>query len=101
MRSKAAPGPGVRFYRNPQTFTALQTGDTGDAVTKLQRQLFSLNFLKRQDIHNSIGTYNESVRMAVASAQQAMGYESPDGVAGVEFQSFLFSKYSNKIKQKK
>ena len=101
VRSKAAPGPSVRFYRNPQTFTALQTGDTGDAVTKLQRQLFSLNFLKRQDIQNSIGTYNESVRMAVASAQQAMGYESPDGVAGVEFQSFLFSKYSNKIKQKK
>ena len=101
VRSKAAPGPGVRFYRNPQTFTALQTGDTGDAVTKLQRLLFSLNFLKRQDIQNSIGTYNESVRMAVASAQQAMGYESPDGVAGVEFQSFLFSKYSNKIKQKK
>ena len=34
------------------------------------------------------------------TAQRAMGYGSADGVAGVEFQSFLFSKYSGKIKQK-
>ena len=97
--SKAAPGPSVRFYNIPQAFQPLNPGDTGDAVSKLQQQLFSLGFLKREDVQSSIGTYNEATRLAVAAAQRAMGYNSPDGVAGVEFQSFLFSKYAGKIKQ--
>ena len=97
--SMAAPGPSVRFYKNPQRFRALSPGDSNDDVTKLQRQLFTLNYLKQADIQNSIGTYNEATRLAVASAQLAMGYSSADGIAGVEFQSFLFSKYSRKIKQ--
>ena len=99
IRSKAAPGPNVRFYNYPQPFELLQPGDTGDAVTRLQRQLFTLKYLKQDDIQNSIGTYNEATRLAVASAQLIMGYDSADGVAGVEFQSFLFSKYARKIKQ--
>ncbi|MBR0367055.1 MAG: peptidoglycan-binding protein [Clostridia bacterium] len=98
--SKAAPGPTVRFYNVPQAFQPLSLGSTGDAVSRLQQQLFSLNLIKREDIQSSIGTYNEATRQAVISAQKAMGYQSPDGVAGVEFQSFLFSKYSKKIKQK-
>ena len=97
--SKAAPGPSVRFYKNPPAFTALGPGDSSDGVTNLQRQLFSLNFLKWDDVQGSVGTYNESTRMAVARAQEAMGYRSADGNAGVEFQAFLFSKYSKKIKQ--
>ena len=97
--SKAAPGPNVRFYNIPQAFQPLNPGDTGDAVARLQQQLFSLGFLKREDVQTSIGNYNEATRLAVASAQRAMGYGSADGIAGVEFQSFLFSKYAGKIKQ--
>lgn len=97
--SKAAPGPTVRFYNIPQAFQPLSLGSTGDAVTRLQQQLFSLNLLKREDVQSSIGSYNEATRQAVIAAQRAMGYNSPDGVAGVEFQSFLFSKYAGKIKQ--
>lgn len=97
--SKAAPGPTVRFYNIPQNFEPLQLGSTGDAVSRLQQQLFSLNLLKREDIQTSIGTYNEATRQAVMTAQRAMGYTSADGVAGVEFQSFLYSRYSGKIKQ--
>lgn len=97
--SKAAPGPNVRFYNIPQAFQPLSPGSTGDAVSRLQQQLFSLNLLRREDIQSSIGTYNEATRQAVIAAQRAMGYTSPDGVAGVEFQSFLFSRYSGKIKQ--
>ena len=48
-----------------------------------------------------MGIYNDATRQAVVDAQTAMGYEDPDGVAGVEFQSFLYSKYSGKIKVKK
>jgi hypothetical protein len=74
--SKAAPGPTVRFYNIPQAFQSLSLGSTGDAVQRLQQQLFSLNLLKREDIQNSIGTYNEATRQAVIAAQRAMGYTS-------------------------
>ena len=97
--SKAAPGPSVRFYNVPQTLTELSVGSTGEAVSRLQQQLFSLNLLKRQDVQGSIGTYNEATRQAVVDAQTAMGYDSPDGIAGVEFQSFIYSRYARKIKQ--
>ncbi|MGX8705542.1 MAG: peptidoglycan-binding domain-containing protein [bacterium] len=97
--SKAAPGPDVRFYSVPQTFSELALGASGDKVTRLQQQLFSLNLLRRQDVQDSIGAFNEATRQAVITAQRAMGYDNPDGVASVEFQSFLFSKYSRNIKQ--
>ncbi|MBQ6373022.1 MAG: peptidoglycan-binding protein [Clostridia bacterium] len=99
IRSRAAPGPGVRFFNNPQRFELLQPGDTGDQVTRLQRQLFSLGYLKQDKVRDSIGTYNDGTRQAVTDAQLAMGYDSADGVAGPEFQSFLFSKYAKKIKR--
>ena len=98
IKSKAAPGPNVRFYKIPQSFVTLSLGDTGDAVSKLQQQLFSLNLLEQADIQDSIGTFNEATRNAVVAAQEAMGYKSTDGVAGVEFQSFVFSRYSRKIR---
>lgn len=97
--SKAAPGPDVRFYSVPQSFSELALGASGDKVTRLQQQLFSLNLLRRQDVQDSIGAFNEATRQAVITAQRAMGYDNPDGVASVEFQSFLFSKYSRNIKQ--
>ena len=100
IRSKAAPGPDIKFYTLTQSFTTLSPGDTGEAVTRLQQQLIKLNLLKRKDISSSAGTYNEATRQAVMTAQLAMGYDSADGIAGEEFQSFVFSKYSGKIKQK-
>ena len=96
--SKAAPGPSVRFYSKTQSFTALKPGDSGDAVTQLQKRLWKLGLLKREDIADSVGTYNEATRLAVVSAQLKMGYTSADGVAGVEFQSFLYSKYGKALK---
>ena len=97
--SKAAPGPEVRFYNVPQNFTELSPGDSGSQVSRLQQQLFSLGLLRRQDVQDSSGIYNEATRQAVITAQTAMGYDSPDGIASPEFQSFLFSRYSGKIKQ--
>ena len=37
--------------------------------------------------------------IASASAQLRMGYDTADGVAGIEFQSFLFSRYGDYLKQ--
>lgn len=101
IRSKAAPGPNIRFYNLTQSYVPLRPGDTGDEVKRLQQQLIKLNLLKRADIRNSSGVYDEATQKAVKNAQIAMGYDDPDGVAGIEFQSFVYSRYSGKIKQKK
>ena len=99
--SKAAPGATVAFETTGQRYEPLRPGDTGDAVTELQKRLWELGFLERKDVEDSIGTYNDATRMAVTSAQLKMGYTSADGSAGVEFQSFLFSKYGEMIREKK
>lgn len=99
LYSKAAPAPNVRFYSKTQTFEALAPGDEGDAVTRLQRRLWELGLLAREDVEDSIGVYNEATRLAVASAQLKMGYDTADGNAGIEFQSFLFSKYGDYLKE--
>ena len=94
--SKAAPKPSVRFYKKTQEdLQPLALGDTGEAVTALQRRLWELGFLALDDVRDSVGTYNQATWMAVASAQLRMGYQSTDGSAGIEFQSFLFSKYGD------
>jgi len=95
---KAAPNTGIRFYDTMQSFTTLSLGDSGDAVTELQRRLWELGLLKKSDIKDSVGTFNEATWYAVADAQLKMGYGSSDGVAGPEFQCFLFTKYAEKLK---
>lgn len=101
LYSKAAPDASVRFQTTGDTYKALRLGDTGDEVTALQRRLWELFFLEKSDVEDSIGTFNEATRQAVIKAQQKMGYASPDGSAGVEFQSFLFSKYGEMLKDGK
>lgn len=97
--SKAAPGANVQFEATGDSYIPLRLGDSGEEVTNLQRRLWELGLLDRKDVEDSIGTYNDATRVAVTSAQLKMGYGSADGAAGVEFQSFLFSKYSKKIRQ--
>lgn len=99
--SKAAPDASVRFEATGDSYASLQLDATGDAVTNLQRRLWELGFLDKADVQDSIGTFNDATRQAVIDAQLKMGYGSADGVAGVEFQSFLFSKYGNMLKEKK
>ncbi len=98
--SKAAPDASVQFESTGDRYIPLRLGDTGDEVTNLQRRLWELGLLERKDVKDSIGTYNDATRVAVTSAQLKMGYGSADGAAGVEFQSFLFSKYGDLLKEK-
>ena len=95
--SKAAPGPSISFYDATQSYEALALGDSGDAVTRLQRRLWELGFLNADDVQDSVGTDNDATWLAVADAQLAMGYESSDGNAGIEFQCFLFSRYGDRL----
>ena len=99
--SQAAPSASVSFQATGDDYDSLRASDTGDAVTALQRRLWELGFLKREDVKDSIGVFNEATRQAVISAQLKMGYTSADGAAGPEFQSFLFSKYGEMLKGKK
>lgn len=95
---KAAPNTNIQFYEDTQDFTTLSLNDTGDAVTALQRRLWELGLLQKKDVKNSVGTFNEATRNAVVNAQLKMGYSSSDGVAGPEFQCFLFTEYAEKLK---
>ena len=99
--SKAAPSASVQFETTGDSYIPLRLGDSNDEVTNLQRRLWELGFLSKKDVETSIGTYNDATRLAVTSAQLKMGYGSADGAAGVEFQSFLFSKYGDMIREKK
>lgn len=98
--SKAAPSASVRFEATGDSYESLRAGDTGDAVTALQRRLWELGFLEKDDVQDSVGTFNEATRQAVISAQLKMGYGSADGTAGIEFQNFLFSKYGELLKKR-
>ena len=99
--SKAAPSASVTFTGSGYEFISLRQGDTGDEVTALQRRLWELGLLDRDDVEDSIGTFNDATRQAVIDAQLKMGYGSADGTAGEEFQNFLFSKYGDMLKDKK
>lgn len=97
--SNAAPQNGVRMYNSTQDYALLKEGDAGEAVTRLQQRLWQLGYLLTENVQDSIGTYHDRTSQAVASAQTAMGYEEPDGVASAEFQCFLFSQYGDYIKR--
>ena len=96
LMSRAAPQTGIIFYDDEvPLFTSLSLGASGDAVEELQRRLHERGFLDEDSVADSIGMFNNATQIAVANAQLSMGYEEADGVAGVEFQAFLFSKYGN------
>lgn len=97
--TKAAPSSNYRLFNATQHFLSLKEGDEGDDVTRLQQQLWKLGYLLTDDVQDSVGVYHDKTREAVASAQLAMGYEEPDGVASIEFQCFLFSDYNYLIKK--
>lgn len=99
IQTKAAPSSQYRLFNSTQSFTSLQEGDTGDNVTQLQQQLWKLGYLLTDDVQNSVGTFHDKTREAVISAQRAMGYADPDGVASIEFQCFIFSDYNYLIKK--
>ena len=99
LYSEAAPDSTIVLYNSTQNLIALNLGMTGDEVTSLQRRLWDLGYLSTEGVQGSVGTFNEATRQAVIAAQNAMGYTSADGVASVEFQSFLYSKYGDYLKK--
>ena len=100
LYSNAVPGPTTAMYSQTQDFETLRAGDSGTAVEKLQRQLWELGYLDREQLsEDDLGLYNELTQTAVADAQRAMGYVNANGEASVEFQSFIFSQYCSLIRK--
>ncbi|MEE1200026.1 MAG: peptidoglycan-binding protein [Christensenellales bacterium] len=99
LYSNAAPVHGFALYPSTQDYTLLQERDTGDAVTRLQQRLWQLGYLLTENVEDSVGTYHDATKLAVASAQTAMNYAESDGIASAEFQCFLMSEYGEIIKK--
>ncbi|MBQ8973617.1 MAG: peptidoglycan-binding protein [Clostridia bacterium] len=97
--TKAAPASKYQMFNATQSYETLQLGDAGEAVVSLQWQLWTLGYLTTEDVEGSVGVFDDRTRSAVISTQLAMGYEQPDGVAGPEFQCFIFSEYNRFIKR--
>ena len=76
-------------------YEELTVGMTGDEVLALQERLIALGYLRDADA-NRDGEFGEGTRSAVINVQQAMGLigDDADGVATVEFQTFLFSDFA-------
>lgn len=87
----AAPNGSVRYFDEVQSYRSLQAGDSGDDVTALQRRLWELGLLEKNDVRDSVGSYNDATAQAVTALQTAIGYESPDGVASAELQCYMYS----------
>ena len=97
--TNAAPAKVYQMHNSTQHYTVLKLGDESEDVTRLQQQLWQLGYLLTDDVEDSIGIFHEETEAAVKSAQRAMGYSNPDGVATAEFQCFVFSEYNYFIKK--
>ncbi|MEG1605895.1 MAG: peptidoglycan-binding protein [Clostridia bacterium] len=70
-------------------YKTLKKGAKGDAVIALQDRLLELGYIYDATTV-SYGTYDRATMLAVIDAQNARNYDS-DGVADVDFQTYLFS----------
>jgi len=99
LMTRAAPASKYKMFNATQNFTLLKQGDAGEEVANLQWQLWTLGYMTTEDVEATVGTFDENTQNAVISVQYAMGYESPDGIAGPELQCFIFSDYNKFIKK--
>lgn len=94
--SDAAPNSSQIFYSSVQPYHNLSLEDSGDDVTQLQKRLWELGCLNKNDVKDSVGIFNEATQQAVIQLQTIMGYENPNGVASVEIQCYIYSEYCQK-----
>lgn len=92
--SSAAPSSSQVFFTEVQPFRSLKLTDSGDDVTALQKRLWELKYLEKDDIRDSVGTVNEATQASIMQLQSDLGYENPDGVASAELQCYMHSTYS-------
>ena len=99
IMSDAAPASGKKYWKYAQDFTALNVGDTGDEVVELQVRLYELGYLAKEDVADSVGTYEEFTAAAVNSVMKDLGCRRRDGSASAEFLTVLYSKAADSLKK--
>lgn len=91
LMSSAAPESGERYWKETTEYITLNVGDEGDRVVQLQRRLWELGYLDKEDIAESIGEYDQHTSDAVNAVMKVLGCSLRDGRASAEFQAYLFS----------
>ncbi len=91
LMSSAAPESGEKYWNETTAYIALGMGDNGDSVVQLQRRLWELGYLDKDDIAGSIGEYDQHTADAVNAVMKTLGCSLRDGRASAEFQAYLFS----------
>lgn len=91
LMSSAAPESGEKYWNETTAYIALDMGDNGDSVVQLQRRLWELGYLDKDDIAGSIGEYDQHTADAVNAVMKILGCSLRDGRASAEFQAYLFS----------
>ena len=66
-------GYGVSSVEDEFDVDSLTLGDKNELVLKVQRELYSLSYLKRSDVH---GTFDSATKEAVAAFQEMSGMEA-------------------------
>ena len=99
IMSDAAPGYGTKYWKHTQNYSALKIGDSGDEVTELQVRLYKLGYLAKEDVADSVGTYEEFTAAAVNAVMKEVGCRRRDGSASSEFLTVLYAKASDSLKK--
>lgn len=91
LLSSAAPESGEKLWKETTAFETIIADDDGEAVVQLQKRLWDLGYLDKDDIADSIGVYNKATADAVNAVMKTLGCSLRDGRATAEFQAYLFS----------
>lgn len=99
IMSSAAPRAGKKYWKYTQNYMPLDIGDTGDEVVALQKRLWELGYLDKDDISSSVGTYEEYTAAAVNEVMKTIGCARRDGRASAEFLTVLYSSAADALKK--
>ena len=97
--SDAAPERGEKYWKKPQNYSPLKIGDTGDDVVELQVRLYKLGYLRKEDVGDSVGTYEEYTAAAVNEVMKVLNFRRRDGRASAEFLTMLYSDFGDSLKK--
>ena len=99
IMSDAAPVSGVKYWKYAKDFKPLNVGDTGDEVIELQVRLYELGYLAKEDVIDSVGTYEEFTAAAVNAVMKEFGCRRRDGSASYEFLTVLYSRAADSLEK--
>lgn len=98
LMSPYAPHSGTKLWKQTPNYRPLKPGDSGDEVLNLQKRLYKLGYLNKDDVADTVGTYEQFTADAVNRVMKEMGCARRDGTCSSEFLAFLYSKAADALK---